>query len=319
MAVSPSKTVDGVEGGTTPPQPPEGLRSDPVAVQTPSGIEIRFNPEPHTYQVRHPGVLNEKFPDEGWLDVPSVTTVLNCDPGKADPLVAWAQRVGVKGAITVAQATDLVTLLKVTGLDQAGEIVLSLMKKLKVDTSKIKKAGGDRGTAVHDAFEFWAKSGHKPNVKDFRPEERGYVVALLKFLTDADPEPLDCEILVASVEEGFAGKYDIRFRVNEPRRIVKHHTPVRGEQYAELPPGVYLGDLKTSKDVYRSHWRQLAAYELASVECGYEPTVAQGVLHVNHEGRYKFVRSLATYEDFRAVLDVHNSEQRLKAAKKGAK
>lgn len=311
-AVSPSKDTDGVEGGQDTTGPPEGL----TTALTPSGIEIRFDPEPHTYQIRGKTEIGEVL---DWIDVPSVTTILKCDPGKADPLVTWAQRVGVKGAITVAKSTDLVTLLNVNGLEQAGEIVLALMKKLRVDTSKIKQAGGDRGDSVHKAFEFWAKSGHKPNPQDFRPEERGYVVALLKFLTDADPEPIDCEILVASIQEGFAGKYDIRFRINEPRRIVKHHTPVRGEQYAELEPGMYLGDLKTSKDVYRSHQRQLAAYELASVECGYEPTVAQGVLHVNHEGRYKFVRSLATYEDFQAVLAVHNSEQRLKAAKKGAR
>jgi hypothetical protein len=98
--------------------------------------------------------------------------------------------------------------------------------------------------------------------------------------------------------------------------VVHHRTPKRGPQYAKLKPGTLLADLKTSANVYmESHGRQLEAYELASVECGYEPTVARGIINVSADGTYKLVRSKCTSDDFLNVLRVWHDNQRIKGHK----
>ena len=132
-------------------------------------------------------------------------------------------------------------------------------------------------------------------------------------------EPLDSEVMVGSVEHRFAGRFDLRARANEERRIVCHHTPVRGPQYAMLKPGVGIIDLKTSKDVYPTHAKQLEGYEIASIESGWEPTDFRGILHVNAEGKYKFVRSWATAHDFLTTLAEWKSQEAMKARRKEKK
>jgi hypothetical protein len=80
-------------------------------------------------------------------------------------------------------------------------------------------------------------------------------------------------------------------------------------------------DLKTSKGVYpESHFRQLAAYERAGVECGEDPTDSQGIVRLASDGSYEikwlqdmpevgslaffdgaFLRALAACRDNRAI------------------
>ena len=137
-------------------------------------------------------------------------------------------------------------------------------------------------------------------------------MGLCKFLRDVNPEPVAAEVMVGSLEHGFAGRYDLRLRVPKECEVVFHRTPKRGPQYARLKPGVLLADLKTSKGVYATHHLQLAAYEGGSLECGYEPTVAQGILHVSAEGEYEFVRSKAVLADFLAIKGAYDAVRRLK-------
>jgi hypothetical protein len=152
-----------------------------------------------------------------------------------------------------------------------------------------------------------------PDSSIFPHEERGYVEGLVKFLNDlGEVSDTRCEVMVASLSHGYAGRYDLAFTLESERQIAYKWTPVRGPKYATLKPGRYMLDLKTSKRVYTSHHRQLAAYELASVECGYEPTDAQGILHVMENGGYEFVRGLAEGEDFVITLRLHESELQLK-------
>jgi hypothetical protein len=200
------------------------------------------------------------------------------------------------------------------GTPATQESVMALLVQEKLTVNHTLGKAAKRGTAVHDAFEVWAKTGAFPDEKMYPPEERGYILGLQSFLYAVPSvEPVACEVMVGSLEHGFAGRYDIRFKTTEEHAVVVHRTPVKGPQYAVLKPGLYLGDLKTSKDCYpKSHWRQLEAYEGASVECGYEPTDGRGVLLVGADGTYRFVRSKATYQDFLVVLDVYRSDEELK-------
>jgi hypothetical protein len=203
-------------------------------------------------------------------------------------------RLGIGGSIETSFLTH-----NTDNTQATQESIVALLTEHKLTVNHVRDKAGDRGQSVHDAFEAWARTGLKPDPSIYPDEERGYVEGLLAFLADVPTiEPIAAEVLVASAEHGFAGRYDIRFRTWQPHDVVVHRTPKRGATYRRLAPGLYLGDLKTSKGIYASHARQLEAYEQASVESGYEPTEARGILHVAADGTYEFVRSWATFEDF---------------------
>jgi hypothetical protein len=296
--------------------------TEPIVVSevTPSGIEIEYQVKPkRQYRVRYADELDE---EKDWRVVPSVTTVLDCLAKGG--LSWWGQEVGVEGVLALyrtgylhpSEVSDNGLVLNTSEGYQAATVdgVVDLLKKQKLTINHTLGKAAKRGTAVHDALEVWAKTEAKPDPEMFPIEERGYVFGLLAFLNDVpSAEPLASEVMVGSLEHGFAGRYDIRLRTTRDHVVVVHRTPVKGPQYAGLKPGLYLGDLKTSKDVYpKSHWRQLEAYEGASVECGYEPTDGRGVLLVGADGTYRFVRSKATFQDFLVVLDVYRSDEGLK-------
>lgn len=327
-----------------------------VTTVTPSGIEVLYQWAPkRLYRVRaHLSPEDASFPklweavgvekdEEGrflgeWAEVPSVTTVLEVLDKPALPW--WGMTEGVEGVAILFNMGMLARGEAPNGQQmlcardgQGGWVaagkdeIVKLLQKHKLTVNDKKDKAGDRGQGAHDAFEVWAKEGHLPDPDMFPQEERGYIEGLLQFFAAVpSAEPLESEVMVGSVEHGYAGRYDVRFRTTEEHQIVFHRTPVRGPQYATLKPGVYLADLKTSKRVYPiSHFRQLEAYEGASIECGYEPTDARGVIHV-HPGdpkddkmpdgpHYEFVRSYAVLDDFLRVLEVYRSEAAMKERK----
>jgi hypothetical protein len=294
---------------------------EPIVVSevTPSGIEIEYQVKPkRQYRIRF---ADEKDEEKDWRVVPSVTTVLDCLAKGG--LSWWGQEVGVEGVLKLwrrkllrSSFGDGILAINTSEGYQAATVdgVVDLLKKQKLTINHTLGKAAKRGTAVHDALEVWARTGERPIPKMYPLEEAGYIIGLVAFLQDVpSAEPVACEVMVGSLEHGFAGRYDIRFKTTEEHAVVVHRTPVKGPQYAVLKPGLYLGDLKTSKDVYpKSHWRQLEAYEGASVECGYEPTDGRGVLLVGADGTYRFVRSKATFQDFLVVLDVYRSDEGLK-------
>jgi len=306
---------------------------------TPSGIPVYYQSKPKRLYRIGPNPLPTDLliaiglsaPDglgyltDDWREVPSVTTVLGVLEKKALPW--WGMKVGVEGVLSLYESGLLygggspeTTYLTHYGDFNGGratvDSIVAALTEHKLTVNHVRDKAGNRGQSVHDAFEAWARTGLKPDPSIYPDEERGYVEGLLAFLSDVPSiEPIAAEVLVASAEHGFAGRYDIRFRTWQPHDVVVRRTPKRGATYRRLAPGLYLGDLKTSKGVYASHARQLEAYEQASVESGYEPTEARGILHVAADGTYEFVRSWATFEDFRVVLAVWQSDQAMKERK----
>lgn len=304
---------------------------------TPSGIEVKFQSEPkRQYWVRAPVTMDGttlepeheliellgEVPMGEWRPVPSVTEALDVlhKPG----LPWWGMKVGVEGVITlfnrymlhgweINAGQQVMTMPGVNGQVAAGvDHVVELLKQEKLTVNHVRDTAGVRGVSVHDALETFAKTGEMPEPSMFPPEEQGYVRGLVQFLSHIPSvQSIATEVMVGSIEHGFAGRYDWRFKTTEAHKVVKHRTPVRGAQWAELPPGEFMLDLKTSSDVYPSHHRQLEGYEGASIECGYGPTDARGILNVDAEGNYKFVRSRALYEDFLCVLRVWQSDRQM--------
>lgn len=293
---------------------------------TPSGIEVMYQAAPkRLYRVR----ATYDGPDSPlmeWAEVPSVTTVLGVLDKPALPW--WGMGVGVEGALALhnmgilrsMQVGHQMALCYEGELGQwyvAGkEQVIELLGKHKLTVNHVRDKAGDRGTAVHDALEHWAGTGDLPDPGIFPPNEQGYVLGLIAFLQDAMLEPVASEVMVGSVEHGFAGRYDLRAKTTQDRQIVVHRTPKRGPQYATLRGGMQLlTDLKTSSGVYPTHAKQLEGYEIASIESGYDPTDARGILHVGPEGTYEFVRSWATAHDFLTTLAEYTSQGDMKSRK----
>ena len=311
-----------VPGGTA-------IAVSPTCVErtTPAGIEIRYSWKPHRkYEIRK----GAKGPasDIPFVKVPSVTTILDLfdKPG----LPYWAQDVTIDGVMQLLNtgAIQMVQLpnrdrpvlctpregggWQVAGRDQ----VLEQLKAFGLDKDHVTSQAGDRGQSVHDAFELWSKEGLKPDPSIFSEQEHGYVEALLKFIEDVPSlEAISWENQVASMEHQYAGRYDFRGRTNLEHEVCFRVTKTRREYYAILPPGFGMIDLKTSKDVYFNQHRQNEGYEIASVECGYEPTVWRAVLNVQKDGKYQLVRSVAEPSDWFAALEFYRSERAMQARK----
>lgn len=291
-----------------------------VEVQTPSGIEIRYHWEPERkYEIRlSPHTTNYSGLDDimaamvlygEWREVPGVTDVLSVldKPG----LPWWGMQTAVKGFLQLQHYPQLDwNTLKLADPEE----IIRLLTEHKLTVNHVRDEASARGLAVHAALEAWAENGIIPEPSIFPHTERPYVEGVVAFLEAIQPavDTVESEVIVGSIEHGYCGRYDLRIITHTPVDVAYKWTPKRGPKLATLQPGAYLLDLKTSKRVYNSHFRQLAAYELASRECGYEPTTAQGVLHVTDYGGYSFVRSLAEPEDFLVSLALYKSEQQLK-------
>lgn len=251
-----------------------------------------------------------------WYEVPSVTTVLDILHKPA--LTWWGQGIGIKGLLQLQHYPGIEwDTLK----DADADGITDLLRQHKLTVNHVRDDASRRGSSVHAALEGWAKTGEIPVATIFPPDERPYVEGLALFLQDiGEVANIETEVMVGSLKHGFAGRYDIALDVTGEREIAYKTTPVRGRKYATLQPGRYMLDLKTSKGTYLSHHRQLAAYEMASVECGYPPTVAQGILHVTEQGSYELVRGLAEPDDFVVILEAFKSDaglnQRYKERKK---
>lgn len=194
------------------------------------------------------------------------------------------------------------------------EIVMSLLVEERLTVNHVKDKASTRGVNVHSAFEKWAEDqSYRPIVDTYPETEQGYIKGLISFLDDlGEVEDVESEVMVGSIQHGFAGRYDVRMTLPEPREMVTRIYPKRAAKREIVPAGRWLDDVKTSKNVYPSHAAQLAGYELASVEDGYGATDFQAVIHLTNDGRYEFVRTHATADDFLSILAAHNTMSKSK-------
>jgi hypothetical protein len=145
------------------------------------------------------------------------------------------------------------------------------------------------------------------------------VEALLAFIREVRPIPGGVEQIVGSLQHGFAGRGDllralVPAEVEVPiRKRVKQGKKTVFEWTTELlPAGSYLMDAKTSVDVFDEAMLQVEAYEGAAVEGGFEPTDHRAIVRLGEDGRYEVVRSVATYDEFLAALQLYNALEKLR-------
>lgn len=309
-----SEPVEGIAGVPRQAQTlgddnPAGSDSETVYTDaTPSGLKVSYRPEQEVNGVK----LKRQY----WVnaaEVPSVTEVL--DVLAKGGLTIWGMRVGIKGVLELFNrgiiSPDFDWDLNHDRLSVTAEQVEELMKQERLTTTYVVDQAADRGLVVHKALEDWVDTGQHPLTHVLSAEEQGYCEGLYRFIEDAKPAVVHSEVMVGSEQYGFAGRFDLAIRIDEPREV--NLTPKRKKHV--IPPGVYLTDLKTSKSVYDTNFLQLAAYEGAARESGYPATDGQAVLRVTPDGSYQFVFSKARYEHFLAVKGAYDALAELKAAK----
>lgn len=274
------------------------------AFTTPSGIEVYFQEKPkRLYRVNG-------------VEVPSVTTVL--DVLSKPALTWWGMRIGIEavlelvrlGQVSYASASAL---LAVRGEEKWEFATLANVEKLavahKLSTNHRRDAAGTRGVSVHSALEKWIEDRTLP-VLDFYPDsERGYVAGLLAFLTDlGEVTKTKTEVMVGSVEHGFAGRYDLEAQLRKSSLVVNAKRNIR----VDIPAGLWLVDVKTSKRIYNSHYLQLEAYEGARIECGYKPTKGRMVVRFGDDGSYEVGVSKVNLDHFLSILGAYNALEDVK-------
>lgn len=317
-----TRDADGI--AVLPAEEPEHVTS-----LTPSGLEVYYSWAPRRhYKIRQTfSAWNEQYgekyplavitePSE-WVEIPSVTSVLNV-LDKSGALSWWSQGIGAEGVMELTRRGTLVYgdghwTDSFNGLVDKDDVV-NFLKQEKLTINDAKGAASTRGISVHDAFETWSSdTSFRPTPSDYPETEQGYIRGLVAFLDDlGEVEDVESEVMVGSIQHGFAGRFDVRLTLPEPREMVTRIYPVREAKRELVPAGRWLDDVKTSKRVYPTHAAQLAGYELASVECGYEPTDFRAVIHLTDDGRYELVRTYATGDDFLSILAAHNTMSRSK-------
>lgn len=217
--------------------------------------------------------------------VPSVTQILGCLAKPA--LTWWGMQVGVKGLCHLHQVGA-----EIPWDDPDG--ACKLLTEHKLTVNHVRDQAATRGKSVHDALEAYATSGTVPRPSAFPAEDRGFVQALAKALMELQPECLATEVMVGSTEHGFAGRYDLRCNID----------------------GAHVRlDLKTGKRVYDEALLQLAAYELASIEMGEDPSEKRLVLRLDQAGDFEVVESHATPDMFLGIKRAYDAIQALKDAR----
>jgi len=331
-----------------------------------SGIEIRFFEEdkdakvkrhyearkwvprdelafPRLYETLE-GPLSEKDGVEGlytdWRELVSVTTAQKILHKEA--LISWAQRIGARGVVEMfnqgivypgeykGQRVMATTDPKLGHILVGEQEALDLLKRYHLDTNHYKKAGGTRGQNVHTALEAWSTTGMIPNPATYPITEQGYVQGLVNFLTESEAISVRKEVLVASLEDEYAGRLDNDIELPKSVELMTHHTPAgRGNQHTWFEAGLYRVDLKTSKDAFVENGEQLEAYEKAAIECGLPSTIQRCIIVVSDEGRYKFVPAgsgeptikqfaWSTYEDWKLTLMKYKAMKAREARRKNA-
>lgn len=245
--------------------------------ETYPGLTVEYRDRSHRYWIHANGERNAAVSVTGFLKVLD-------KPG----LLSWAEAAGAEGATRLAFMGEL------DRVPPEEAIGVVRMRKLGMDAKR--DAGADRGTAVHNVLELWAREHVVPDLRDFPVEVRGYVQGLCLWLLGADPQPSSVERFVGSLKHGYAGRLDMRATLDGRDCIV---------------------DLKTSPKarVYDEAHLQARAYAIADVECGSPVPEGIVIVAVGEDGSFEMVECEAEAGDSLNVLATYRTLSRLRSAR----
>lgn len=247
--------------------------------ELPDGTRLTFTDNGRSRIYRH-------HPTDGKpVRLASVTTILGIIEKPA--LLRWYEDHGARGAVAAWQAGEIDASTPV-------EEIVERVRMLGLGADAAKRKAAKRGLDVHDALEVWATTGDLPNPADMDLEHRPYYRGLVRALLALDPEPSVCEQITCSLTHGFAGRLDLRARVQGSDALLDLKTSRSGRGY----PEAHL---------------QLAAYALGEVACGEPEPERMIVVGVGPDGEFCADECCATGEHFLAVLGAYRAVQQLRA------
>lgn len=219
--------------------------------------------------------------------LPSTTTLLDAICPKGG-LPSWSEKEGIKGAV---EAVRLGLITEEASLDEAVEIV----RENKLGAENAKRQAAQRGLNVHALLEQYMLTGAAPKLAEHPVEHRGYIRGLCAWLLAENPEPVAVETLVVHPEDGYAGRLDLRARIDGQLVTVDLKTQERS--------GIYLA----------AHL-QVNLYERAAVWCGDEPADRKMVVVVAADGAFRTM--LADHDDWRidAALAYYRAQKPINSA-----
>lgn len=243
----------------------------------------------------------------------SVTTVIGAMLHKPS-LMAWSYNIGIEQAVEAIK--DKVKYLESKPNPAVEQVYFELQN---IDHLKVKKylkdkersydsqrsEAASRGTTIHTIWEELTQKGFCNPIPDDELEMLSpYVTQLNKFIDEYEPQFLESELKVFSLEHEYAGTLDTVCKINAhpPRR---RHKSMVGE--------TVVLDLKTNKDgkIYPdSHFLQVTAYENAYREMGHEIDGGM-VLAVGPES-YSVGHNYFDSNSFNCILDAYNMIEQCK-------
>lgn len=283
---------------------------------TPSGIGILFEDGTdgrwRSYRIANlPDRVVEdegaamEFVREHGEKLPSVTTILGVldKPG----LPYAAEKLTVAGCIELAQNG---------GLPPTVETAMSALYQNELRFRQIWDQKAERGKLSHEDLVHAAQGRTLPGLETYPPDQLAFIRGVAAFLADLRPKIHESEQTIASVEHGYAGRYDFVATLGAATFRDGTQTP-KGRGLLDLKTHEKLPRTKPSKTYpqgqvktpYPENFLQLGLYEIARRECGYEATDWQAIVTVDANGEYDFTCSWLQPE---AALDFIPAYRRFK-------
>lgn len=213
-------------------------------------------------------------PDGKRVRVPSVTTLL--DAVLPLDLSRWGEEHGIRGAVE-ALRRGLIT------SESTDEFAVDQVRAYKLGADAARERATDRGINAHSLVEHYMRTGEPPNPKEHLPEHYGFIRALTRWLLYVEPEPVAIEQLVVHPSDMYAGRIDLRCRIDGRLETV---------------------DFKTSPKaaIWDKAHAQARLYERAAVACGDEPAEGCRIVVFAADGAFREMECLADDETVEAAL-----------------
>jgi hypothetical protein len=186
------------------------------------------------------------------------------------------------------------------------------------ESESIKEAAGKRGSKVHKASEAYELGDEinfnlpsiNPETGQLEPWETEEIEAIVSFAAwhkIVNPEVVSMEKTV--IGDGYAGTLDRIYRIKDDVKVSK---------YLTIKKGLWLIDLKTSKNIWASHEIQISSYKhanfnLKELKVGTEEweSLKLGILQLGYqknEQGFKFTEIEDKYPLFLAAKQIWENE-----------
>lgn len=276
--------------------------SDPKMVgrfevcEFPNGTRIYFDPGPHRYysQIKPSTTAKGGYSYVKGSNVAGASTVAKFIDPPGDQLLYWAAGLDQVGISELADR-DLKAGADLTWLADPDRIKARLREE-EATWAHVRDRSAVRGTNIHEFAMAELAAGRVPDLSSFRPDERAFAQAVIRWWRERQPDVIAAEQMTFSEKLGYGGRFDLLavFEVDgvDTRVLVDAKTREKGK-------------------VRMTDFVQLAGYEQANVECGVGSSGRQMALILLPDGTFREEWSTAVAEDFNAALDAYKRNRRL--------